>query len=132
MIPSAEYWPTSSPSTATRRRITRATPPLCTTASFSTTGTARHSPRWSTMQGSDPCGDPVPREPHRLELLGARGVLVGAVGHAERNDAHVDGGRLDERGNGRAEAVHHHAVFDGHEQLVLVRQRVEDLAIDGL
>src|SRR6266550_5392139 len=32
-IPSAEYCPTSSPSTDTRSRITRATPPLCTTRS---------------------------------------------------------------------------------------------------
>src|SRR5712691_4912384 len=39
-IPSAEYCPTSSPSTDTRSRITRATPPLCTTASFNTIGSA--------------------------------------------------------------------------------------------
>src|SRR2546427_10524497 len=38
MMPSAEYCATSSPSTATLRRTTRATPPLWTTTSFSTRG----------------------------------------------------------------------------------------------
>src|SRR3989441_12176029 len=38
MIPSAEYCATSSPSTDTFRRTTRATPPLCTTTSLSTSG----------------------------------------------------------------------------------------------
>src|SRR3989454_2972100 len=38
MIPSAEYCATSSPSTDTLRRTTRATPPLCTTTSLSTSG----------------------------------------------------------------------------------------------
>src|SRR5512145_3406058 len=38
MIPSAEYCATSSPSTETLRRTTRATPPLCTTMSFRTSG----------------------------------------------------------------------------------------------
>src|SRR5439155_1724433 len=43
-IPSAEYCPTSSPSTDTRSRITRATPPLCTTASFNTIGSGQSGP----------------------------------------------------------------------------------------
>src|SRR3989475_13147564 len=38
MMPSAEYCATSSPSTATLRRTTRATPPVWTTTSFSTSG----------------------------------------------------------------------------------------------
>src|SRR3954469_12664903 len=41
MMPSAEYWATSSPSTDTLSRTTRATPPLCTTTSFSTSGSTR-------------------------------------------------------------------------------------------
>ncbi len=50
-IPSAEYWPTSSPSTTTLSRTTRATPPLWTTASFSTTGSVRVLPALPTMAG---------------------------------------------------------------------------------
>src|SRR5438445_494498 len=41
MIPSAEYCATSSPSTETLSRTTRATPPLWTTTSFSTSGSTR-------------------------------------------------------------------------------------------
>src|SRR5438093_2795180 len=41
MIPSAEYCATSSPSTATLRRTTRATPPLWTTTSLRTSGSTR-------------------------------------------------------------------------------------------
>src|ERR1043166_7602274 len=41
MIPSAEYCATSSPSTDTLMRTTRATPPLCTTTSLSTSGSTR-------------------------------------------------------------------------------------------
>src|ERR671919_1148980 len=44
MMPSAEYWPTSSPSTATRSLTTRATPALWITASFSTTVPSRRAP----------------------------------------------------------------------------------------
>src|SRR3954453_2146187 len=38
MMPSAEYCATSSPSTDTFSRTTRATPPLCTTTSLRTSG----------------------------------------------------------------------------------------------
>src|SRR3954453_15677360 len=41
MIPSAEYCATSSPSTDTLSRTTRATPPLWTTTSFKTSGSTR-------------------------------------------------------------------------------------------
>src|SRR5881394_4631000 len=41
MMPSAEYCATSSPSTDTLTRTTRATPPLCTTTSLSTRGSTR-------------------------------------------------------------------------------------------
>src|SRR4029077_8118336 len=41
MIPSAEYCATSSPSTETLSRTTRATPPLWTTTSFSTSASTR-------------------------------------------------------------------------------------------
>src|ERR1051325_3270942 len=41
MMPSAEYCATSSPSTETLMRTTRATPPLWTTTSLSTSGSTR-------------------------------------------------------------------------------------------
>src|ERR1041384_6243620 len=41
MMPSAEYCATSSPSTETLLRTTRATPPLWTTTSLSTSGSTR-------------------------------------------------------------------------------------------
>src|SRR5467141_1427250 len=44
MMPYAEYWATSSPSTDTLRRTTRATPPSCTTTSFSTSGSTWPAP----------------------------------------------------------------------------------------
>src|SRR5260370_700620 len=58
-MPSAEYCPTSSPSTDTRNRITRATPPLWTTASFKTPGSARVCPCRSSIQGARPSRDSV-------------------------------------------------------------------------
>src|SRR5690349_20885042 len=51
MMPSAEYWPTSSPSTETRSLTTRATPPLWTATSFSTRGSVREGPcLWSMVE----------------------------------------------------------------------------------
>src|SRR6266550_865902 len=59
MIPSAEYCATSSPSTETLSRRTRATPPLCTTTSFRTSGSTRPllaplpvMADWSASRGS--------------------------------------------------------------------------------
>src|SRR6267378_5987886 len=61
MIPSAEYCATSSPSTATLRRTTRATPPLWTTTSFRTSGSTR------------PAFDPLPV---MLDRSARRGSIV--------------------------------------------------------
>src|SRR6266700_2722876 len=58
-MPSDEYCPTSSPSTETRSRMTRATPPLCTTASFNTIGSARLLPCLSSMKGASARRDSV-------------------------------------------------------------------------
>src|ERR1700694_3108251 len=60
MMPSAEYCPTSSPSTETLSRTTRARPPLWTTTSFRTIGSVRLFPDLSTIDGCNARRDSVP------------------------------------------------------------------------
>src|SRR5258705_3758515 len=55
MMPSAEYCATSSPSTETLSRTTRATPPLWTTTSFSTSGSTLTPPPLAPLPVIDVC-----------------------------------------------------------------------------